>query len=136
MGAELEIPMTNRYFRTADEDTGELMDFTHTAIGDIPDQRPLYRTFEGFIDRAGTGCEAADGKLPISRLRSGCPDWLRKHGLASSAAHTMSSIAKTPFNWFTDAELDQPVIHYSGYTPAAKSMRRLARITTVSVSVH
>ena len=46
-----EIPFANRYFKTADEDTGDIMEFTHGAVGDIR----LKGIYSGFFENMSTG---------------------------------------------------------------------------------
>src|SRR5690348_1269838 len=46
-----ELPFTNRYFKTADEDTGDIMGFTHSSIGDIR----LQGIYTGFSGDMSTG---------------------------------------------------------------------------------
>ncbi len=50
-GVMAEIPFTNRYFKTMDDDTGDIQGFTHSSIGDIR----LKGIYTGFSEDLSTG---------------------------------------------------------------------------------
>lgn len=115
-----EIPVTNRYFKTTDEDSGDVVDFTHSSIGDIR----LKGIFTGFAEDMSTGLtfglRLPSGSYkyenfdPDVQIGSGSTD------LLLGGYHMGMIPALTHWNWFTNAEMDLPMIHYAGYRPGTE----------------
>jgi hypothetical protein len=113
-----EFPVVNRFFKTTDEDSGEIASFTHTAVGDIR----LKGIYSGFSEdmstgltfglRLPTGDDRDDHFDPDVEIGSGSTDLLL-------GAYHLSALAGG-WEMFANAELDLPVLHDEGYQPGTE----------------
>ena len=112
-----EIPFTDRYFKTTDDDTGDLLHNRHHALGDVH----LQGVYSGFADDMSTGVTFGL-KLPTGDFRysgfdrdtsigSGSTDWLL------GAYHMGAIDEKGLFNWFTNGLWDHAFLMQRGYRP-------------------
>lgn len=118
-GGMIEAPYWNRDFRTTD-DSGDIVDFTHGAIGDIR----LKAVYSGFSPDMSTGLTFG-AKLPTgdSTYPNFDPDTEIGTGstdLLLGGYHTGQLDANGAFLWFTNGQLDQPILHAYSYKPGAE----------------
>jgi hypothetical protein len=110
-----EIPFTDRFFKTTDEDTGNLTHAQHSAFGDIH----LQGIYSGFSDDMSSGLTFGF-KLPTGDFRysgfdrdtaigSGSTDWLL-------GGYHMGALAGQ-FDWFANGVWDHPFLTQGGYHP-------------------
>ena len=115
-----ELPLASRYFKVADEDTGDIMEFTHSGLGDIR----LKGIYTGFSDdmssgltfglKFPTGSYNYEHFDPDIQIGSGSTDILL-------GAYHLGQLAEgSAWYYFANTEADLPVIHYSGYTPGSE----------------
>src|SRR5882724_3490738 len=104
-GAMLELPYTNRYFKTTDEDTGDIVGFTHSSIGDIR-LKGIYTGFSEDLSsgltfglRLPTGSYKYEHFDPDVEIGSGSTDLLL-------GGYHMGLVPALPhWDWFTNAEM-------------------------------
>jgi hypothetical protein len=116
-GASVEIPYWQRYFQTVDADTGDLVDFTHGAVGDIR----LKGRYTGFSPDMSTGITFGvklptgetnyAGFDPDTSIGSGSTD------LLLGAYHLGNLSANNQWRYFVQAQLQQIMSHKSNYRP-------------------
>ena len=115
-----DLPVQDRFFTTADEDTGDISENTHAAIGDIR----IKGIYSGFSDDMATGLTFGL-KLPTgdytypnfdpdTQIGTGSTDLL----LGAYHLGLIPIVSNT--GWFTDAQLDQPVLNAGGYRPGSQ----------------
>ncbi len=114
-----EFPFWNRYFKTTD-DNGNVVGFDHSAVGDIR-IRALYT---GFSDTMTTGINFGL-KLPTGDYTYPNFDPDTEIGTGSTdlllgGYHVDSLTSDFHWNWFTNAELDQPILNAGGYRPGSQ----------------
>ena len=113
-----ELPYWDRYFKTTD-DNGDGVGFTHNAIGDIR----LRGIYSGFSDDMSTGLTFGL-KLPTGDYTYPNFDPDTEIGTGSTdlllGAYHFGEIPHSNWNWFTNANGDLPVLHYSGYVPGSE----------------
>jgi len=114
-----EIPYTSRYFKTADG-AGGVVDFTHSSVGDVR----LKGLYTGFSEDLSTGLTFGV-RLPTGGYKYANFDPDVEIGSGSTdlllGGYHMGRLPKIhDWNWFTNAEMDLPVLHYSGYVPGTE----------------
>jgi hypothetical protein len=119
-GFAVAIPYTQRYFKVADETSGDIMEFNHSSIGDVR-LKGIYTGFsEDFSSGLTFGVKLPTGDFkyenfdPDVQIGSGSTD------LLVGGYHVAPIAGSTEWNWFANAEIDLPVIHYSGYIPGSE----------------
>jgi len=117
-GIDGELPFTDRFFKTT-EDDGQVEGFTHSAMGDIR-IRGIYSGFSPsmasgltFGIRLPTGDYTYPNFDPDTEIGSGSTDLLL-------GGYHMGEIPNSNWNWFLTGEGDQPMLHYSGYSPGTE----------------
>jgi hypothetical protein len=117
-GVNAQLPYWNRYFKTTD-DSGNVVGFTHNAIGDIR----LQGIYSGFSPSMSSGLTFGV-KLPTGDFTYPNFDADTEIGTGSTdlllGVYHMSEIPNSNWDWFADALADQPVLHYSGYVPGSE----------------
>jgi hypothetical protein len=115
-----ELPYTNRYFKTTDEDTGDIVDFTHSSIGDVR-IKAIYTGLSEDLStgltfglRLPTGSYKYEHFDPDVQIGSGSTD------LLLGGYHMGPIPVIQHWNWFANAEADVPVLHYAGYEPGTE----------------
>jgi hypothetical protein len=119
-GVSVDIPYWQRYFRTTDEDTGEISSFTHSALADIR----VRGVYSGFSPDMSTGVTFGL-KLPTgdsnyqnfdadTEIGSGSTD------LLLGAYHLGRLDADARWSWFANAQWQQPVAHSNAYHPGTE----------------
>jgi hypothetical protein len=117
-GMEAEVPFTNRFFKTTDEDTGDINEFHHAAFGDVH----LKAVYSGLSDDMSSGITFGT-KLPTGDFSYSGFDRDTAIGSGSTdlllGAYHMGDFgtADVPFNWFVNGEWDQPVLIQDHYRP-------------------
>ena len=119
-GVTLEIPYWDRYFRTADEDTGVVGSFTHGALGDIR----IKGTYSGFSPDMSTGLTfglkfpSGDSTYanfdPDTQIGSGSTDTL------IGAYHLGTIGTSGKWDWFVEVQWQQPITHKDSYSPGTE----------------
>ena len=119
-GAAIEIPYWNRYFKTMD-DSGNVVGFTHANIGDIR----LKGIYSGFSADMSSGITYGV-KLPTGDYSYANFDRDTEIGTGSTdillgAYHMGKLTADNKWNWFSNIQLDLPVLDRSGYRPGSEA---------------
>ncbi len=118
-GGEIELPYTDRHFRTTQDD-GSIAGFHDESIGDIR----IKGIYTGFSEDMSTGItygirlpsgdHNATGFDRDTDIGSGSTDMLL------GAFHVGGLTDDRKFDWFTSGELDQPVLVKNGYRPGTE----------------
>ncbi len=116
-GVSVEVPYWHRYFQTVDEDSGDIVDFTHGAMGDIR----IKGSYTGFSADMSTGLtfglKLATGETdyagfdPDTSVGSGSTD------LLLGAYHLGNLSSNGQWRYFLQAQWDEPVSHKANYRP-------------------
>lgn len=119
-GVTVEVPYWNRYFKTTDEDTGDVVASTHGALGDIR----IKGVYSGFSPDMSTGITfglkfpTGDSTYanfdPDTQIGSGSTDTLL------GAYHLGKFGADGRWNWFAQFQWQQPVAHKDSYRPGTE----------------
>jgi hypothetical protein len=119
-GMSLELPYWNRYLLSADEDTGELAGYSHSAIGDIR----IKANYTGFSADMSSGLTMGvklangDDNYPHfdadNQIGSGSTD------LLLGGYHLGRLTDDNRWSYFLQAQWDQPVAHKADYRPGAE----------------
>jgi len=119
-GVMAELPYTQRYFKTVDEDTGDLGRFSHSAIGDVR----VEAMYTGFSDDMTTGV--------LSGIKFASGDFTNKNfdrdtSIGSGSTDLLLDgyhLGKLPlvwrdrsFHWYGQANLQQPIWTQDHYQP-------------------
>jgi hypothetical protein len=119
-GVTLEVPYWTRYFKTEDEDTGNLDQFNHGAFGDVR----IRGTYAGFSDDMSTGITFGV-KLPTGDFSY--PGFDRDTAIGTGStdlllgAYHMGNITQDyAWNWFANIQWDKPLLFQAGYRPGAE----------------
>jgi hypothetical protein len=116
-GARATLPYTHRYFRTTEEDSGEIVSYTHSALGDMR----ISAVYTGFSPDMSTG--ASFGlKLPTGDYKQNGFDRDTAIGTGSTdlllGGWDMGRLtADNKWSWYTQGELDQPALIKDHYRP-------------------
>lgn len=119
-GIALEVPYWDRFFKTTDEDTGELASYTHSALGDIR----IRGTYSGFAPDMSTGVtfglklptgdSSYSGFDPDTEIGSGSTD------LLLGGYHRGSLTADGGWSWLVNGQWQQPIEHKNSFRPGAE----------------
>ncbi len=119
-GMAVELPYWRRYFRTTD-DSGNIVDFTHGALGDIR-ITGIYTGFSGDMSTGITfGVKLATGDSryanfdPDTEIGTGSSD------LLVGGYHLGNLSADGEFRYFAQAQWDKPIEHKASYRPGAEA---------------
>ena len=119
-GVAAELPYWHRDFATTDAATGELVHYSHGAVGDVR----LRLLYTGLSDDMSTGLSLGL-KLPNgdsdfagfdadTQIGSGSTD------LLVGAYHMGRLTADNRWTWFVQGQWDQPLAHKANYRPGAE----------------
>lgn len=119
-GAKVDLPFEFRTFLTTDPDTGNLASFNHGALGDIK----LRAMYTGILSdmslgltfglKLPTGDHTFSGFDPDTEIGNGSTDLLL-------GAYRLGSLsASNLWQWFSEINLDQPILTQIGYIPGAE----------------
>ena len=116
-GVSLELPYWRRYFRTTDKDSGAVVDFTHSALGDVR----IKGVYTGFSDDMSTGI-IVGLKLPTgdSTYANFDPDTQIGSGSTDTLLgiyHRGNLSSNRQWRYFVQAQWDEPVSHKAVYRP-------------------
>jgi len=116
-GIKAELPYDYRYFKTIDEDSGDIVSFSHSATGDLR----IKGIYTGFSPDMSTGLEFGL-KVPTGDWTN--PNFDRDTEIGSGstdvligAYHRGSIISDGSVGFFLQNELDQPFLTQGGYLP-------------------
>jgi hypothetical protein len=119
-GVSFELPYWHRDFQTVDADTGDLVEFTHGAVGDIR----IKGRYTGFSPDMSTGITLGvklpngetnyPGFDPDTSIGSGSTD------LLLGAYHQGNIAANNQWRYFVQAQLQEVVLHKSNYRPGSE----------------
>lgn len=119
-GLTVELPYWTRYFKTVDEDSGNLDQFNHGDFGDVR----IRGTYAGLSDDKSTGLTFGL-KLPTGDYSY--PGFDRDTAIGTGStdlllgAYTMGNItADYAWNWFGNLQWDKPLTFQDGYRPGAE----------------
>jgi hypothetical protein len=112
-----ELPFWDRFFKTTDDDTGDIVGFKHSAIGDVR----LQASYSGFSDDRTTGVTFGL-KLPTGDFTYPNFDRDTSIGTGSTdillgAYHVGNLTPDYAWTWFANAQVDVPVSIQDGYRP-------------------
>jgi hypothetical protein len=116
-GVQVELPYWKRYFQTTDPDTGDLVDFTHGAVGDVR----LKGVYTGFSDDMSTGITFGL-KLPTGDSTYANFDPDTEIGSGSTGAllgayHLGNIDSEGKWRYFLQAQWEQTIAHKAAYRP-------------------
>ena len=119
-GFTAELPYWNRFFQTTDPDSGDIVGFKHSAIGDVR----LHASYSGFSEDRTTGVTFGV-KLPTGDFSYPGFDRDTAIGTGSTdiligAYHVGNLTPDYSWNWFANAEIDEPVAVQDGYRPGGE----------------
>jgi hypothetical protein len=124
-GLTVELPYWHRYFQTTDEATGELVSYTHAAIGDIR----IKGAYTGLSADMSTGLTAGvklangDSSYPgfdaDTQIGTGSTD------LLLGAYHLGRLTNDQRWSYFLQGQLDLPVAHKDNYRPGDEAVAAL-----------
>ena len=113
-----EVPVTDRFFKTTDDGTGDTVKFQHSALGDIH----LQGIYSGFSEDMSTGVTFGF-KLPTGDFSFSGFDRDTSIGSGSTdlllGFYHMGGLVDR-FDWFTNAQLDQPFLTQDSYRPGTE----------------
>lgn len=119
-GVSVEVPYWHRYFQTTDEDTGDIVDFTHGAMGDIR----IKATYTGLSADMSTGLTLG---LKLANGDTGYPGFDADTQIGSGstdlllgAYHLGRITADNQWAYYVQGQLDQPVAHKDNYLPGGE----------------
>lgn len=119
-GVTAQVPYWHRYFKTTDEDSGDLVNFRHHALGDVR----IKGIYSGFASDMSTGLTFGV-KLPTGDYSYRNFDRDTQIGTGSTdillGAYHMGWLDKARnWGWFANGELDTPVVTTAGYRPGTE----------------
>ena len=116
-GIEAQVPYWQRHFTTTD-DSSNIVQFDHASIGDVR----LKGIYSGFSEDMSSGLTFGL-KLPTGSYTQNGFDRDTSIGSGSTdillGAYHMGSLAGA-FNWFGNAQWDQPVLTRGNYRPGSE----------------
>jgi hypothetical protein len=119
-GVSVEVPYWHRYFQTVDEATGDIVDFTHGAVGDVRIKgrytgfSPDMSTGITFGVKLPTGDTGYAGFDPDTSIGSGSTD------LLLGAYHMGNLTSDAQWRYFVQAQAQQVLGHKSNYRPGSE----------------
>ena len=118
-GYMVEVPVWSRHFETTDAN-GNVGGFDHASVGDIR----VKGVYAGFSEDMSSGLTFGM-KLPTGPIDT--PDFDRDTQIGTGstdlllgAFHRGLIPAADAWNWFTNAQWDEPVLNAGGYRPGAE----------------
>ena len=121
-GLTVEVPYWHRYFQTTDEGTGEWVDFSHGAVGDIR-IKGTYTAFSADMSTGLTfGLKLANGDTGYpgfdadTQIGSGSTD------LLLGGYHLGRLSADNRWTYYLQGQLDVPISHKLNYRPGAEGV--------------
>jgi hypothetical protein len=118
-GYMVEVPVWARHFETTD-DNGNVAGFDHASVGDIR----VRGVYSGFSADMSSGLTFGL-KLPTGQFNA--PDFDRDTQIGTGSTDILLGVyhmgnipALGAWNWFTNAQWDEPVINAGGYRPGAE----------------
>jgi hypothetical protein len=119
-GVTAELPFWDRFFKTTDDDTGDIVGFKHAAIGDVR----LQASYSGFSADRTTGVtfgvKLATGDFTYPGFDRDTSIGTGSTDLLLGAYHVGNLTADYSWTWFANAQLDAPVAVQDGYRPGAE----------------
>ena len=119
-GVTVEVPYWTRYFKTADEDSGDIVQFNHGDFGDVR----IRATYAGFADDLSTGITFGV-KLPTGDYSY--PGFDRDTAIGTGSTdlliggYKMGNLTDDyAWAWFANAQGDFPIVTQDGYRPGSE----------------
>jgi hypothetical protein len=119
-GITVEVPYWTRYFKTADEDSGNIVQFNHGDVGDVR----IRATYAGLSDDLSTGITFGV-KLPTGDYSY--PGFDRDTAIGTGStdlligAYKMGNLTDDyAWAWFANAQGDFPIVTQDGYRPGSE----------------
>jgi hypothetical protein len=118
-GVSVEVPYWKRYFKTTDDDTGEIVGFNHDNVGDVR----IRGSWSGFSD--GTtgltfGVKLATGDFTYPNFDRDTSIGTGSTDLLLGAYHVGALDENYSWSWFANGEADLPLATQQGYRPGAE----------------
>ena len=121
-GLTVEVPYWDRYFQTTDEDTGDIVEFTHSAWGDIR----IKGTYTGLSADMSTGLTAglklANGDTSYPHFDADTQIGSGSTDLLLGGYHLGRLSTDNRWSYFVQGQWDQPVAHKDNYRPGAEGV--------------
>jgi len=119
-GLQVEVPVWNRYFKTTDPDTGNIVSFDHTDLSDIR----VKGIYTGFSPDLSTGITFGL-KLPTGNYTYPNFDRDTEIGTGSTdillgAFHRGNLTSDNNWSWFVQGQSDLPVLRRDSYRPGVE----------------
>jgi hypothetical protein len=119
-GVDIQVPYWDRYFKTTDDDTGDIVSFDHGAVGDIR----VMGSYTGFSPDMSTGVQLGL-KLPSGDYTYAHFDRDTQIGTGSTdlllgAYHMGTLTASGSLNWYARALLEVPLTGADHYLPGTE----------------
>ena len=119
-GIMIDVPYTHRYFKTTDDDTGDIVGFNHSSFGDIR----IQALYSGFSGDMSTGVSLGV-KVPTGGFKD--PNFDRDTAIGSGSTdlllgvyHVGKITKDNSWVWFGQAQWDKPLAIQGGYRPGAE----------------
>ena len=119
-GVTVEVPYWTRYFKTADEDSGDIVQFNHGDFGDVR----IRATYAGFSDDLSTGVTFGV-KLPTGDYSY--PGFDRDTAIGTGSTdlliggYKMGNLTDDyAWAWFANIQGDFPIVTQDGYRPGSE----------------
>jgi len=119
-GIQVELPYDHRYFKTTDDDTGDIVSSVHSAVGDMR----ISGIYTGFSPDMSTGMTfgfkipTGDWTYPVfdrdTEIGSGSTD-------ALIGGYHRGNIMSSSFGYFVQDLLEQPFLTQGGYRPGTEN---------------
>ena len=120
-GIQVELPYDHRYFKTTDDDTGDIVSSTHSATGDMR----IRGIYTGFSPDMSTGITFGF-KVPTGDWTN--PNFDRDTEIGSGSTDALIGIyhrgnitSDNSFSYFVQDNLDQPFLTQGGYLPGTEN---------------
>jgi hypothetical protein len=120
-GIQVELPYAHRYFKTTDDDTGDIVSSSHSAVGDMR----ILGIYTGFSPDMSTGLTFGV-KVPTGDWTN--PNFDRDVEIGSGSTDVLLGVyhrgaitADNIFSYFVQDNVDQPILSQGGYLPGTEN---------------
>ena len=121
-GMTVEVPYWDRYFQTADEETGEIVAYQHGALGDIRIKSTYTGMSADMSSGLSLGVKLANGETNYPNFDADTQIGSGSTDLLIGAYHLGRLTADNRWTYFLQAQWDQPMWHQENYRPGAEGV--------------
>jgi len=116
-GLEVDVPYWNRKFTTTDEDTGDIVTFEHSALGDVR-IRGIYSGFSPDLSTGLTfGLKLATGDSTYPNFDADTQIGTGSTDILFGAYHFGRISSDNKWSYYARGQWQQPVVHKDAYRP-------------------